>query len=376
MSEYSYPINDETTYYLNTDGASKGNSGEAGCGYTIYEKKKQFNDSKDTYYIKEIEMYHGHKYLGKETNNVAEYSGLLIGLERAIQLGITKLDVSVDSTLLVGQVTQNWNVNLPHLIPFVDKAKSLILKFKSFNMKQIPRAENKRADELSNVAIRLQLKHTAHVIVNPSITYNLNSSKKRHKLLKRKQISINNNIQQNVNFSSEDDSDTDNQFTAELDGKNISDLKLWYQLHDFLIGFQPRRQMNRQHIELNGSFMKIMLRDTERCDPVNLKQLIKTIDIVQIIIPNEKNRGKGLFKATVKNLIEEMQKLGHWNYIYIECINNERFFKYLISRNDIIYREWNGQSVWIDLNDRTERIVETQQDLMNRAMQLPGANYT
>ena len=241
-------------------------------------------------------------------------------------------------------------------------------------MKQVPRVENKRADELSNLAVKVKTVYDTYSLsfldLEVYSTNNNSNPGRGHssKLLKRKQISININLQQ-----SSDNSDSDSDLENNLLSTDISDEKLQSKLHDFLIGFQSRRQLNRQHIRFNGTFMKLMLRDTERCDPMKLENYVKTIDIVQIIIPNEENRGKGLFKATLKFLMDEMKQLGHWKYLYIECINNDRLFKHVISRNDIIYREWNGQSVWVDLNNRTERIVETQQDLMNRVMQLPRA---
>ena len=85
-------------YKLFFDGASKGNPGLAGAGAVIYHYEK--------------EIWHGHKFIGKKaTNNEAEYSGLIIGLNKAIELNIKSLLVNVDSLLVINQLTGKYKCN-------------------------------------------------------------------------------------------------------------------------------------------------------------------------------------------------------------------------------------------------------------------------
>ena len=127
-------------YKLFFDGASKGNPGLAGAGAVIY------NDEK--------EIWHGNKFIGeKATNNQAEYSGLIIGLNKAIELNIKSLSVNGDSLLIINQMTGKYKCNSENLLPFYITAKDLSKKFDNIQFQHIYRNFNKRADELSNIAI-------------------------------------------------------------------------------------------------------------------------------------------------------------------------------------------------------------------------------
>ena len=123
-------------YSLYFDGCSKGNPGRAGAGFVIYEN--------------EIEILSGNKYLGRQTNNVAEYSGLIMGLQQATELGITELNVYGDSMLVIKQMQGKYKVNSPSIKPYYEKAKSFNINSTFFH---IYREKNSRADELANQAL-------------------------------------------------------------------------------------------------------------------------------------------------------------------------------------------------------------------------------
>jgi ribonuclease HI len=128
-------------YKLFFDGASKGNPGLAGAGAVIYQCEK--------------EIWHGYKFIGeKATNNEAEYNGLIIGLNKAIELNIKSLLVNGDSLLVINQMTGKYKCHSQNLLPFYNSAKELSKKFEAIQFQHIYRDFNKRADELSNIAIQ------------------------------------------------------------------------------------------------------------------------------------------------------------------------------------------------------------------------------
>jgi ribonuclease HI len=128
-------------YKLFFDGASKGNPGLAGAGAVIYHCEE--------------EIWHGHKFIGeKATNNQAEYSGLIIGLNKAIELNINSLSVNGDSLLVINQMTGKYKCHSENLLPLYNTAKELSKKFQYIQFQHVYRNFNKRADELSNIAIQ------------------------------------------------------------------------------------------------------------------------------------------------------------------------------------------------------------------------------
>ena len=127
-------------YKLQFDGCSKNNPGLAGAGAVIYKNG--------------IEIWADHLFVGtNNTNNYAEYSGLLFGLEKAIELNIKALYIEGDSLLVINQMTGKYKCNSPNLIDQHNKAKELASKFESINFVHIFRNKNVRADELSNDAV-------------------------------------------------------------------------------------------------------------------------------------------------------------------------------------------------------------------------------
>ena len=129
---------------LFTDGAARGNPGPAGAGAVII--------SPEGHVVAKVG-----KYLGETTNNVAEYTGLILGLKRAKAMGLRELEVLADSELLVKQLSGEYAVKAEHLAPLHAEAKALIAGFDEIEVRHIPREENTAADEMSNRAIDLRL---------------------------------------------------------------------------------------------------------------------------------------------------------------------------------------------------------------------------
>lgn len=123
-----------------TDGASKGNPGDAGIGVVI--------STADGEVLREIG-----EYIGKTTNNVAEYSALIRGLEEAVDLGATQVEISTDSELMARQLTGVYKVKSPNLQPLFAKAVSLLRCFERASITHVMRELNKRADQLANEGV-------------------------------------------------------------------------------------------------------------------------------------------------------------------------------------------------------------------------------
>src|SRR6185295_7751230 len=87
------------------------------------------------------------------TNNVAEYRGLIAGLEEAAKVGATDVGVRMDSKLVVEQMSGRWKVKHPDLRVLIEQAKAVAKRFDSIDYAWIPRAENSHADRLANEAM-------------------------------------------------------------------------------------------------------------------------------------------------------------------------------------------------------------------------------
>ena len=92
-------------------------------------------------------------YLGRTTNNVAEYAGLLEALSVAHEEGAHEVEIISDSELLVKQMLGVYRVKHPNLVPMYQKAKSMVRHFGRFSIRHTLRAGNKDADRLANKAV-------------------------------------------------------------------------------------------------------------------------------------------------------------------------------------------------------------------------------
>ena len=122
------------------DGAARGNPGEAGCGAVILDEKGTV--------VKELS-----RYLGRTTNNVAEYEGLLMGLEALVQLRKERIRVQCDSQLLVRQLNGEYRVKDEKLKVLFQRALALLRQFDGYRILYVPRELNKLADRLANKGI-------------------------------------------------------------------------------------------------------------------------------------------------------------------------------------------------------------------------------
>ncbi|SDP22532.1 probable phosphoglycerate mutase [Nakamurella panacisegetis] len=123
------------------DGGSRGNPGPAGYGSVVVAADG----------VTVLAERNG--YLGRATNNVAEYSGLIAGLTAARDLGATEVAVRMDSKLVVEQLSGRWQVKHPDMKPLAATASALLAGFSSWSLTWIPRSQNSAADRLANEAM-------------------------------------------------------------------------------------------------------------------------------------------------------------------------------------------------------------------------------
>ena len=137
MRETSRP---ERLLIAHVDGGARGNPGPAGYGVAI----------EDEHGATVAQLSH---YLGHQTNNVAEYSGLLAALRYALEHGHEALEVVADSELMVKQMNGQYKVRAPQLIPLYEQARTLSRKLGWFRIRHVRRAHNSAADKLANRAM-------------------------------------------------------------------------------------------------------------------------------------------------------------------------------------------------------------------------------
>lgn len=125
---------------LYSDGVARGNPGLAGAGAILVEPSGQVVDRLG-------------KFLGTQTINFAEYTGLLLGLKRAQELGVREVEVFADSELMIRQLGGRYQVKSPSLRPLYEEALRLLNDFERVKLVHVPREMNRAADEMSNRAI-------------------------------------------------------------------------------------------------------------------------------------------------------------------------------------------------------------------------------
>ena len=123
------------------DGGSRGNPGPSGCGYVLM-------NSDETEIISK-----GSEFIGKNTNNYAEYMGMILGIEKALELNIRNLIVKGDSQLVIKQMLKEYSVKAPNLIPLYNHGNNLISRFQDIKFFHIKRNLNTIADKLANEAM-------------------------------------------------------------------------------------------------------------------------------------------------------------------------------------------------------------------------------
>jgi ribonuclease HI len=128
------------TWVTYSDGASRGNPGPASYGAVVIDPSGNVR-------------HEASEKLGRATNNVAEYRGLIAALEAALALGARRVEARMDSELLVLQAIGRYRVKNPGLIPLHNRVLNLRGQFKEVVFKHVPRSLNKHADALANRAL-------------------------------------------------------------------------------------------------------------------------------------------------------------------------------------------------------------------------------
>jgi broad specificity phosphatase PhoE/ribonuclease HI len=126
---------------MEADGGSRGNPGPAGYGAVVFSEDRA------------SVLAESKAGIGRATNNVAEYRGLIAGLEAATNLGATEVAVAMDSKLVVEQMAGRWKVKHPDLIELHREARALAARFDKISYRWIPREKNSHADRLANEAM-------------------------------------------------------------------------------------------------------------------------------------------------------------------------------------------------------------------------------
>jgi len=125
---------------VHVDGGARGNPGPAAGAAVISTPDGDVLASAST-------------LLGVATNNVAEYRGLILGLERARELGATEVEIVNDSELVAKQLTGAYRVKHPDMRPLHAQAVEALRGFERWSIRSVPRAQNAQADALVNAAL-------------------------------------------------------------------------------------------------------------------------------------------------------------------------------------------------------------------------------
>jgi ribonuclease HI len=122
------------------DGGARGNPGPAAAASVLCSTDGEV-------------LAEASELLGEATNNVAEYRGLLLGIQRASELGATELEIVNDSELVARQLTGRYKVKHEDMRTLHRKAIEALAPFEQWSIESVPRAENARADALVNAAL-------------------------------------------------------------------------------------------------------------------------------------------------------------------------------------------------------------------------------
>ena len=137
---FAAPEKPANVFIANVDGASRGNPGPA--SYAVIVRGPDGTT-----------RFEAGKYIGRTTNNVAEYYALISALDYAVAQGIDRLLVRSDSELLVRQMEGRYKVKSPDLRPLHEHARKLARGLAYFAVEHVPRERNRDADELANIAL-------------------------------------------------------------------------------------------------------------------------------------------------------------------------------------------------------------------------------
>ena len=142
------PAGEGPVYIVRTDGAARGNPGPASAGAALFRADRA--DARDPRATPDASIS---DYLGVQTNNVAEYTGVVRALDLARELGASEEHLLLDSKLIVAQLAGRWRVKDAKLIPLWAAARATLNGFTRWTATHVPRAQNGVADALANEAI-------------------------------------------------------------------------------------------------------------------------------------------------------------------------------------------------------------------------------
>lgn len=139
------PASKHTKRYaiMHCDGACSGNPGNSGIGVVIdlVDRDMQYGESRDTHTISE--------YIGIATNNIAEYTAFIKGIEKARSLGVDRIKIFLDSELIERQINGIYKVKNEKLVPLWTRAMNLLKEFDEYKVVHVRREKNKEADSLA-----------------------------------------------------------------------------------------------------------------------------------------------------------------------------------------------------------------------------------
>jgi len=130
-----------TRVLVEADGGSRGNPGPAGYGAVVLDA------------VTGEVLAERAAGIGRATNNVAEYRGLIAGLTAALEAGADEVEVRMDSKLVVEQMSGRWKVKHPDMVPLAREAAALVSRLPRVRFSWIPREQNSHADRLANEAM-------------------------------------------------------------------------------------------------------------------------------------------------------------------------------------------------------------------------------
>lgn len=127
-------------FIIHTDGASRGNPGNAGIGVVILNKNRHV--------IEEIG-----RFIGRSTNNVAEYQAMILAAQKAVEYNAGKVTFKTDSELLVRQINGMYQVKSSNILPLYKELMAFLNKIPAWKIQHVRREENAHADALANQGI-------------------------------------------------------------------------------------------------------------------------------------------------------------------------------------------------------------------------------
>jgi probable phosphoglycerate mutase len=133
---------------IRADGAARGNPGPAAAGAVIIDLETREPYAPDATPVAVIA-----RPLGIQTNNYAEYTGVVLALEKAAAMGAREVELILDSQLVVEQLSGRWKVKHPAIKPLVARAQSLLAALDRWTIRHERRASNFAADALANLAL-------------------------------------------------------------------------------------------------------------------------------------------------------------------------------------------------------------------------------